>query len=115
MPEEDFDDAVHCTQYHPDDEMGQEDVQDTQFGPHLILVGTSGQSKMTNFSLPTPQIVSLYVATGRSSLVKIQKRKVVLPAFFSENGLKAPNTIMAQALGLLDGSLPPDAQTTGVR
>jgi len=52
-PEEDFDDAVHCTQDQPDDEMGQEDVQDTQSGPHLILVGTSGQPKMTNFSLPT--------------------------------------------------------------
>ena len=97
-PEEDFDDAVHCTQDQPDNEMGQEDVQDTQFGPHLILVGTSGQPKMTNFSLPTQQIASLYVATGSSSLVEIQKRKVVLAAFLGEIGTKALNTIMAQAL-----------------
>ena len=55
-PEEDFNDAVHCTHYQLDDEMEEEDVQDTQTGPQLILVGTSGQSEMTNFSLPTPQV-----------------------------------------------------------
>jgi len=38
----------------------------------------------------------------------------VLPAFLEEIDTKAPNTIMEQALVLLDGSLPPDGQTTGV-
>jgi len=38
------------------------------------------------------------VATGSSSLVEIQKRKVVLAAFLGEIGTKALNTIMAQAL-----------------
>jgi len=60
-PEEDFNGAVQCTQYQLDDEMEEEDVQDTQNGPQLILVGTSGQPEMTNFSLPAPQIASLYV------------------------------------------------------
>ena len=69
---------------------------------------------MTNFSLPSPQIASLYVTAGRSSLAEIKKRKVVLPAFLKEIDTKAPNTIMEQALVLLDGSLPPDGQTTGV-
>jgi len=39
---------------------------------------------------------------------------VVLPAFPEEIDTKAPSTIMDQALVLLDGSLPPDGQTTGV-
>ena len=45
--------AVHTV---PADEMEEDDVQDTQNGPQLILVGTSGQPEpeMTNFSLPTP-------------------------------------------------------------
>jgi len=55
-PEEDFNDAVQCTQYQLDDEMEEEDVQATMTGPQLILVGTSGQPEMTNFSLPTPQV-----------------------------------------------------------
>ena len=38
----------------------------------------------------------------------------MLPAFLEEIDTKAPNTIMEQALVLLDGSLPPDGQTTGV-
>jgi len=59
-PKEDFNDAVQCTQYQLDDEMEEEDVQATQTGPQLILVGTSGQPEMTNFSLPTPQVTSLY-------------------------------------------------------
>jgi len=114
MPEENFNDAAQCTQYQLDDEMEEEDVQDTQTCPQLILVGTSGQPKMTNFSLPTPQVASLYVTTGRSSLPEIKRRNGVLPAFLEEIDAKAPNTIMEQALVLLDGSLPPDGQTTGV-
>jgi len=54
------------------------------------------------------------VTAGKSSLAEIIKRKVVLPAFFEEIDTKAPNTIMDQALVLLDGSLPSDGQTTGV-
>ena len=38
----------------------------------------------------------------------------MLPAFLEEIDTKAPNTIMEQALVLLEGSLPPDGQTTGV-
>jgi len=90
------------------------DVQDTQTGPQLILVGTSGQPEMTNFSLPTPQVASLYMTAGRSSLPEIKRRNVVLPAFLEEIDTKAPNTIMEQALVLFDGSLPSDGQTTGV-
>jgi len=55
-PEEDFNEAVQCTQYQLDDEMEEENVQDTQTDPQLILVGTSGQPEITNFSLPTPAI-----------------------------------------------------------
>jgi len=54
------------------------------------------------------------VTAGKSSLAEIIKRKVVLPAFFEEIDTKAPNTIMDQALVLLDSSLPSDGQTTGV-
>ena len=36
-----------------------------------------------------------------------------MPAFLEEIDTKAPNTIMEQAL-VLEGSLPPDGQTTGV-
>jgi len=97
-------------QYQLDDEMEEEDVQDTQTGPQLILVGTSGQLEITNFSLPTPQVALLYVTAGRSSLPEIKRRNVVLPAFLEEIDTKAPNTIMEQALVLLDGSLPPDGQ-----
>ena len=71
--EEDFNDAVQCTQYQLGDEMEEEDLQDTQTGPQLILVGTSGQPEMSNFSLPAPQIASLYVTAGRSSLPEIKK------------------------------------------
>jgi|Transcript_97658 hypothetical protein len=113
-PEEDFNGAVQCTQYQLDDEMEEEDMQDTQNGPQLILVGTSGQPEMTNFSLPAPQIASLYVTAGRSSLPEIKRSNVVLPAFLEEIDTKDPNTIMEQALVLLDGSLPSDGQTTGV-
>jgi len=38
--EEDFNDAVQCTQYQLDDDLEEEDVQATQTGPQLILVGT---------------------------------------------------------------------------
>jgi len=113
--EEDFNDAVQCTQYQLDDEMEEEDVQDAQTGPQLILVGTSGQPEMLNFSLPAPQIASLYVTAGRSSLPEIKRSNVVLPAFLEEIDTKDPNTIMEQALVLLDSSLPSDGQTTGVR
>jgi len=34
----------------------------------------------------------------------------VLPAFLEEIDTKAPNTIIEQALVLIDGSLPPDGQ-----
>ena len=78
--------------------MEQENVHDTQTDPQLI----SGQPEMTIFSLPTPQIASLYVTAGRFSLAEIKKRKVVLPAFLEEFDTKAPNTIMQQALVLLD-------------
>jgi len=37
-----------------------------------------------------------------------------LPAFLEEIDTKDPNTIMEQALVLLDVSLPSDGQTTGV-
>jgi len=70
---------------------------------------------MTNFSLPSPQIASLYVTVGRRSLTEIKKRKVVLPVLLKEIDTKVSNTIMEQALVLLDGSLPTDGQTTGVR
>jgi len=113
-PEEDFNDTLQCTQYQLDDEMEEEDVQDTQTGQQLILVGTSGQPEMTNFSLSTPQVASLDVTAGRSSLPEIKRRNVVLPAFLEEIDTKAPNTIMEQALVLFDSSLPPDGQTTGV-
>ena len=109
-PEEDFNGAVQCTQYQLDDEMEEEDMN----GPQLILVGTSGQPEMTNFSLPAPQIASLYVTAGRISLLVIKKSNVIMPAFLEEIDTKDPNTIMAQALVLLDISLPSDGQTTGV-
>jgi hypothetical protein len=51
-------DAVQCTQYQLDDEMEEKDMQDTQNGPQLILVGTSGQPEMTNFSLPPHRLHS---------------------------------------------------------
>jgi len=41
---------VQCTQYQLDDEMEEEDVQDTQTGPQLILWDIR-QPEMTNFSL----------------------------------------------------------------
>ena len=48
---------MQCTQYQLVDEMEEEDMQDTQNGPQLILVGTSGQPEMTNFSTrPTVRI-----------------------------------------------------------
>jgi len=112
--EEDFNDAVQCTQYQLDDEMEEENVQDTQTGPQLILVGTSEQPEMTDFSLPTPQVALLYVTAGSSSLPEIKRRNVVLPAFLEEIDTKAPNTIKEQALVLLDSSLPPDGQSIGV-
>jgi len=72
--------------------------QDTQTDPQLI----SGQSEMANFFLPTPQFASLHVTAGRFSLAEIKKRKVVLPAFLEVIDTKAPNTIMQQALVLLN-------------
>ena len=49
-------------------------------------------------------------------LEEIKKRMVtvVLPAFLEEIGTEAPNTIIEQALVLLDGSLPSVGQKTGV-
>ena len=64
--------------------------------------------------LPAPQIASLYVTAGRSSLPEIKTSNVVLPAFLEEIDTKDPNTIMEQALVPLDVSLPSDGQTTGV-
>ena len=63
-------------------------------------------------SLYPPHRLHRYI--GRSSLPEIKRRNVVLPAFLEEIDTKAPNTIMEQALVLLDGSPPPDGQTTGV-
>ena len=38
----------------------------------------------------------------------------MLPAFLEKIDTKDPNTIIQQALVLLEGSLPPGGQTTGV-
>ena len=41
---------------------------------------------MTNFSLPTPQVASLYVTAGKSSLPDIKR----LPAFLEEIDIRLP-------------------------
>jgi len=70
-PEEDFNGAVQCTQYQLDDEMEEEDMQDTQNGPQLILVGTLGERRPPSRHGPRivrpPPTLSRYTGDMESS------------------------------------------------